>query len=80
MLAVRLSKKEVERSWSRSGMKKWGMSKNERERHVLTQSGSPGEGLKLHSDVDSLSIARPEPWLQRHAAYPSLGCNISGHL
>lgn len=80
MLAVRLSKKEVERSWSRSGMKKWGMRKNERERHVLTQSGSPGEGLKLHSDVDSLSIARPGPWLQRNAAYPSLGCNISGRL
>lgn len=52
----------------------------QRERHVLTQLGSLGEGLKLHSDVDSLSIARPGPWLQRNAAYPSLGRNISGRL
>lgn len=68
------------RSCLRSGMKKWGIRKSERERHVLTLLGSLGEGLKLHSDVDSLSIARLGPWLQRNAAYPSLGRNISVRL
>lgn len=72
--------KESKRSCLRSGMKKWGIRKSERERHVLTLLGSLGEGLKLHSDVDSLSIARLGPWLKKNAAYPSLGRKISGYL
>lgn len=59
-----------ERGWLRSGMKKWGNDEEKRDMHVLTLLGSHGEGLKLHSDADSLSIVGPEPRLQRNAGLP----------
>lgn len=51
-------------------MKKWANDEEQRDMHVPTLLASLGEGLKLHSDADSLSIAGPEPWLQRNAGVP----------